>query len=264
MAERVAIIGAGGKMGTRVVNNLIREPYSLLFSEKGAAGITRLQERGLAVTPPEQAAAAADLIVLAVPDALIGPISAAIVPHARSGATVITLDPAAATVGEIALRPDLHYVVSHPCHPPMFFEQPTAEARKDFFGGIAATQDIVVALLQGSEEALAQAEKLLGEDVRPGAEVPPDHGRADGRPGAGDGRGCGRLGGLPHEGGPGGGREGRCAARGRGRDVRAAPQGIAVDRFRFPCRNRPVTIWRAFLERGMTAHQVGDSEGDRP
>jgi hypothetical protein len=161
MAETVAIIGAAGKMGTRVVNNLLNESYTLLFCEKGEAGIARLKDRGLNVTPAAEAVAAADLVVLAAPDALIGPISRELVPHARAGATIITLDPAAAAVGELALRPDLNYVVSHPCHPPMFREQPSPEARKDFFGGIAATQDIVVALAQGSEEAFGRAEALL-------------------------------------------------------------------------------------------------------
>jgi hypothetical protein len=161
MAETVAIIGAAGKMGTRIVNNLLKGPYALLLCEKGEAGIARLKERGLKVTPADQAVASAHLIVLAAPDALIGPISRELVPHAGAGATVITLDPAAATVGELALRPDLNYVVSHPCHPPMFREQPSPEARKDFFGGIAATQDIVVALAQGSEEAFERAETLL-------------------------------------------------------------------------------------------------------
>jgi len=161
MAETVAIIGAAGKMGTRIVNNLLKGPYALLLCEKGEAGIARLKERGLKVTPADQEVASAHLIVLAAPDALIGPISRELVPHAGAGATVITLDPAAATVGELALRPDLNYVVSHPCHPPMFREQPSPEARKDFFGGIAATQDIVVALAQGSEEAFERAETLL-------------------------------------------------------------------------------------------------------
>jgi len=161
MTDQVAIIGAGGKMGTRVVQTLLKEQYALLLAETGEAGIARLKEKGLAITPGEDAAARADLIVLAVPDALIGPVSRQLVPHARAGATVITLDPAAASVGELAIRPDVSFVVSHPCHPPMFFEQPTAEARRDFFGGIAATQDIVVALAQGPEAAYERALALL-------------------------------------------------------------------------------------------------------
>ncbi len=157
---RVALIGAGGKMGTRIANNLLKQPVELLLCEKGEAAITRLAERGLAVTPAEVAVPRADTVILAVPDALILSVSAAIVPLCRAGATVILLDPAAAIAEEVTRRADLHYVVCHPCHPPLFGEQETAEARKDFFGGVAAVQDIVIALMQGSEEAFAEAEAL--------------------------------------------------------------------------------------------------------
>ncbi|MDO8684921.1 MAG: phosphogluconate dehydrogenase C-terminal domain-containing protein [Armatimonadota bacterium] len=160
MAERVAIIGAGGKMGSRIVNNLLKEDYELIFSEKSEAGIERLKEKGLAVTPSEQAAAQAGIIVLAVPDALIGAVSRELVPLARAGAAVILLDPAAAAVHELEVREDLNYVVCHPCHPPLFGEQATPEARKDFFGGITASQDIVIALMTGSEEAFEKANEL--------------------------------------------------------------------------------------------------------
>lgn len=160
MTKTVAIVGAGGKMGTRITNNLLHSDYSLLLCEKGAAGCARLQERGLIVTPPEEAVAQADLVILAVPDALMRVVTAELVPHTRPGATVILLDPAAAAADEVTMRDDLDYVVCHPCHPPLFGEQATPEARKDFFGGIFATQDIVIALIQGSEEAFAQAETL--------------------------------------------------------------------------------------------------------
>jgi D-apionate oxidoisomerase len=166
MAEKVALIGAGGKMGSRVTDNFLRmsdadkRRYDVMYCEKAESGIERLKGKGLSVTPSEQAVPGADLIVLAVPDALIGVISGALVPLAKPGATVVFLDPAAAALGEVAMRDDLNYVACHPCHPPMFFEQPTPEARADFFGGIAATQDIVIALVQGSEAAFESANNL--------------------------------------------------------------------------------------------------------
>ena len=179
MVERVALIGAGGKMGGRITDNLCKgvsgfeipkhqhQPsdteigrYEVMYCEKAEAGVERLREKGLAVTPSEEAVPRADLIVLAVPHALIGSISSALVPLARPGATVVFLDPAAAALGEVAMRDDLNYVACHPCHPPMFLDQPTPEARRDFFGGIAATQDIVIALVQGSEQAFESARKL--------------------------------------------------------------------------------------------------------
>ena len=82
------------------------------------------------------------------------------VPLAKRGAIILMLDPAAAAAGVVAMRDDLHYVVCHPCHPAMFGEQPTDEARRNLFGGVAAVQDIVIALMQGSEAAFAQAEEL--------------------------------------------------------------------------------------------------------
>ncbi|MQY58479.1 MAG: oxidoreductase, partial [Clostridia bacterium] len=41
MAQTVAIIGAGGKMGSRCTDNLIKENYKLLLCEKGKAGLKK-------------------------------------------------------------------------------------------------------------------------------------------------------------------------------------------------------------------------------
>jgi len=96
MATSVALIGAGGKMGTRIGNNLSREAsYRVVYAER-AAGLARLAEQGRPATDPAQAAAQADFVVLAVPDARIRTVSAELVPLVRAGATVVLLDPAAA------------------------------------------------------------------------------------------------------------------------------------------------------------------------
>jgi D-apionate oxidoisomerase len=161
MSTTVAVIGAGGKMGTRLVNNLRRcEQYVLLCAEHGEAGLARLQAAGIEPVSPQQAAARADLIVLAVPDARMLSVTTELLPHARAGAIALLLDPAAAAAQEVFLRDDLHYLVCHPCHPALFSEQPSEEARRDFFGGIAGVQDIVIALMHGPEEAFAQGEAL--------------------------------------------------------------------------------------------------------
>ena len=159
-------------MGARITNNLLKDThYEVLYCEKAEAGLKRLREKGLAVSAADDAVSDADLIVLAVPDRSISAVSDQLVPLARASATVILLDPAAAAVGELALRDDLNYVVCHPCHPPMFIEQPTPEARKDFFGGIAATQDIVIALMQGSEAAYEAAKTLCCKMFAPVAKA---------------------------------------------------------------------------------------------
>jgi len=166
----VAIFGAAGSMGTRSSNALKDEvAYEVLYVEAGAAGIARLRDRGLAPTPQDEALARADVVVLAVPDALIGTIAAEIVPQMRSGAMLIGLDPAAPHAGRLPEREDVTYFFSHPSHPPIFNDETDAEARRDFFGGVAK-QSIVSALLQGPEEDYARgeaiAQKLFGPILR--------------------------------------------------------------------------------------------------
>ena len=160
MAQIVAMIGAGGKMGTRCTNNLIKENYKLLLCEKGEAGLKKLHEKGLKATPTEEAVPVADIVIMAVPDVLLSSIAKKIVPVLKTDATMILLDPAVPYAGGIPKRKAITYVVTHPCHPALFREQKTPEARKDRFGGIAAVQDIVIALMQGSEEKFNQAKKL--------------------------------------------------------------------------------------------------------
>lgn len=160
MPTCVAIIGAAGKMGTRISANLAKHEYDLLYSERGDAGSARLAERGVPNTDPREAVAAADVAIFAVPDARMEAVTADLVPYAKPGATMLMLDPAAAAAGVVAMRDDLNYVVCHPCHPALFGEQATDEARRDLFGGVAAVQDIVIALMQGSEGAFEQAREL--------------------------------------------------------------------------------------------------------
>lgn len=161
----VTIIGAAGTAGSLVTDKLLKRDYNLLFCEKGD-GIAKLRERGLIATGIEEAVPASDVVIMTVPDARIGEISKNVVPMMKKDATMILLDPAAAYAGELALRDDCTFIVTHPCHPPLFGEQDTPEARKDFFGGIAE-QDIVIALLQGKEENLQKAEKICVEIFAP-------------------------------------------------------------------------------------------------
>ncbi|MGG1515615.1 phosphogluconate dehydrogenase C-terminal domain-containing protein [Paenibacillus oryzisoli] len=160
LSKTITLIGAGGKMGCRLMDNLLRGKDRLLFCETSDVGIGRIAERGRSVTPVERALPESDVVILAVPDALIGSISKQVVPQMKSGAILILLDPAAAYANQVAERDDIGVVVTHPCHPALFDEQETLEARQDMFGGIAAKQDIVIALHQGNEEQLAIAEGI--------------------------------------------------------------------------------------------------------
>jgi hypothetical protein len=138
MQKTVAIVGAGGKMGARAAEKIGRHPqYSVLMVETQAEKSQALAASGFHVTPFEDAVVLADFIVLAVPDAAIGKISHAAVPRMKPGAALI----------------------AHPCHPPFFTEQATAEARRDYFGGLAV-QDIIVALVEGPEETFAEGTEL--------------------------------------------------------------------------------------------------------
>ncbi|MFW6138357.1 MAG: phosphogluconate dehydrogenase C-terminal domain-containing protein [Spirochaetota bacterium] len=156
----ITIMGAGGKMGTRIVNNLVKTNYNLQLCEKSNDKARSIREKGLAVVDMEDAVPESDVVIMAVPDAVLGKVSKAVVPRMNTGAVFILLDPAAAYAKEIALRDDCTFVATHPCHPALFDEQETPEARKDLFGGIAAKQDIVIALLQGSEQNFEKAENI--------------------------------------------------------------------------------------------------------
>ncbi len=159
---KVAVIGAGGKMGTRVSNNLAkhRDMAEMKLCENSPRGIEGIRARGFDIVTTEEAVKWADITVLAVPDTLIHLISKDVVGLMKPGTTLIILDPAAAVARHLALRDDCTFVVTHPCHPSYFLDQDTPEARQDYFGGIAAKQDIVMAKIQGSDERFAEARKI--------------------------------------------------------------------------------------------------------
>jgi len=167
MSQSISIIGAGGKMGQRICANLRRHSYRLFPVENSETAAARLRAQGLAVNLAADCVPVSDIVVLAVPDARMAAVTRQIVPLMKSGSTAILLDPAAAYDGEMMLREDCSFVVTHPCHPPLFGEQDSPEARKDYFGGIHAKQDIVVALHRGTEEAYIKAETICREMFAP-------------------------------------------------------------------------------------------------
>lgn len=157
----VALFGAAGNMGTRITDKLRDDPeYQLLYVEPGDAGQAKLRGKGLTLTPPAQAASAADIAILAVPDALVGRVAAEVIPLLKPGALVICLDPAAPYGGKLPPRSDISYFVTHPAHPPLFNDEADLEARRDFFGGGKARQAIVSALMQGPDADYAKGETI--------------------------------------------------------------------------------------------------------
>ncbi|MFC3798504.1 phosphogluconate dehydrogenase C-terminal domain-containing protein [Cohnella sp. GCM10012308] len=167
MTTTIALIGAGGKMGCRITDNLKNGAYAMKYVEISERGLENLNARGLSATPQDEAVQAADAIILAVPDVAIGQVSAAVVPLMKAGAMLIVLDPAAAYMGHLPERDDVTYYVAHPCHPPVFNDETEPAARKDYFGGIHARQAIVCALMQGPEAHYGLGEAIVREMYAP-------------------------------------------------------------------------------------------------
>jgi hypothetical protein len=159
--KTLALFGAAGKIGTRIANRLKdSDQFDILYVEAGATGEARLRDWGVAPTPQSEALARADIIVLAVPDRVLTAVADEIVPQMKPGGLAIFLDPAVPVSGLLPKRSDVSYFVVHPCHPPVVNDEVTPAAKADFYGGIAARQALVCALLQGPEAAYA-----LGEQV---------------------------------------------------------------------------------------------------
>jgi len=152
--KTIALVGAGGKMGCRIADNLKNSPHEMLYLEVSHAGIARLRERGLE-TSPSDSIGSADVVILAVPDVAIGKVSADVVARMKPGSLLMTLDPAAPLDGQVARRDDVSCFIAHPCHPSVFNWESSEDATRDFYGGISAKQSIVCALMQGSEEDYA-------------------------------------------------------------------------------------------------------------
>jgi D-apionate oxidoisomerase len=166
--KRIAIFGAAGNMGTRVVNALKGDPgYELSYVEASGTGQDRLRANGFDPTPQDVAIREADVVILAVPDTAIGPVARSVVPSMRSGAMLVCLDPAAPYGGELPDREDVSYFVTHPAHPPVFNDEDTPQARRDFFGSGLAKQAIVSALVQGSEEDYQKGEEISAKVFGP-------------------------------------------------------------------------------------------------
>ena len=158
---QIALLGAGGKMGARLTSNLQNSKFDVRHIEVSEAGRARLKdELEIDCCSVEEGLDGAEIVILAIPDTIIGKVSHEIEPKLPKGTMVMTLDPAAAFAGHLPEREDLIYFISHPCHPSIFNDETDLEAKRDFFGGSKATQHIVSALVQGPEHAYK-----LGEEI---------------------------------------------------------------------------------------------------
>ena len=165
---KVALMGAGGKMGVRLASNLMKSDHDVLHVEIDPAGQQRLKdETGIDCVGQGQALSNAEAVILAVPDRLIGKVLTGFVDDLKPGTAVIMLDAAAPHAETLPKRDDITYFVAHPCHPPLFNNETNPDAQKDYFGGIAAKQHIICALGQGPEEHYAMCEQIARDFYRP-------------------------------------------------------------------------------------------------
>ena len=164
---RIALLGAGGKMGVRLATNLIDTKFTVSPVEPSEAGRDRLvAATGQQCVDKNTAIRDADVVLMATPDRLIGKIAHEIIADVKPGGAIIMLDAAAPHAGELPERDDVTYFVTHPCHPPIFNDE-EGDDRLDFFGGVKAKQHIVCALMQGPEEHYAMCEEVAREIYKP-------------------------------------------------------------------------------------------------
>jgi prephenate dehydrogenase len=115
--QKVVLAGAGGKMGFRLTRNLNNSDYEMSYVEISPHGMQKLGELGITVTAAGNCVPDADFLILAVPDIALGMVSREMIPMLKSGAMVVTLDPAAALAGKLFQRDDVSYFITHPAHP---------------------------------------------------------------------------------------------------------------------------------------------------
>jgi hypothetical protein len=156
----ITLIGAGGKMGCRLIDNFVKTAYDVRYLEISPKGIENVRARGVELSTPEAAIPSSDVVILAVPDVVLGAVARDVIPRMKPGALVLTLDPAAPLDGQVPRREDLGCVISHPCHPSVFNWEPSEQAFRDFYGGVSAKQPVVAALMYGTE-----AHYALGVEV---------------------------------------------------------------------------------------------------
>lgn len=159
--QSIVLVGAGGKMGMRISDNLARSDFNVHYCENAAEGQQRVRDAGRVLASTEEVITDCDLLILAVPDIVLGKVSEALVPQMKAGATLLTLDPAAAYANLLFQREDVHYAVAHPCHPSVFLERYTQEEHADAFGGVAATQSVAAAFESGSDEQKSALEAVI-------------------------------------------------------------------------------------------------------
>jgi hypothetical protein len=145
----------------RLGRNLKSSAYEVAAVELSPEGQKRIEsELGWKAVDADTAIKDAENVVLAVPDTVIGKVAHAIIGKLKPGTMIVVLDAAAPYAGHLPKRDDVTYFITHPCHPPIFNDETDMAAKLDRFGGVAAKQAIVCALMQGPESDYARGEAV--------------------------------------------------------------------------------------------------------
>ena len=171
MSHTIAVFGAGGKMGTRVSDNLVRTDHTVHYVETSPAGRERVTAAGRSLSDAATAVAHADIVVLAVPDLALAPVTAELVPRLRPGTIVLTLDPAAAWGAQSRTRRDVGGPAPPACHRRVFLRRRPAEEWADTFGGVAAPQDAIAAIESDDDDKRAIVEETVRAIYAPVVDV---------------------------------------------------------------------------------------------
>jgi hypothetical protein len=159
--KTITVIGAGGKMGMRISANFQKSDYQVFYCENSPKAQEQVSAQGRELSDAASVVPLSDVVILAVPDIVLGKVSEGVVPQMKPGAILLTLDPAAAYANLIAHRDGIEYAVAHPCHPSVFLERYTKEEHADAFGGIAAIQHVAASYETGSDEQKAELSKVI-------------------------------------------------------------------------------------------------------
>ncbi len=169
--KTITVIGAGGKMGMRISANFQKSDYQVFYVENSPKAQEQVTAQGRELSDAASVVPLSDVVILAVPDIVLGKVSEGVVPQMKAGAILLTLDPAAAYANLIAHRDGIEYAVAHPCHPSVFLERYTKEEHADAFGGIAAVQHVAASYETGSDAQKAELSKVISVMYGPVEEV---------------------------------------------------------------------------------------------
>jgi D-apionate oxidoisomerase len=158
--ESVALFGAGGKIGQRIAAKLQALPVVTRYVETDPGRRAASEAQGRRCVDPTTAVAGARVVILAVPDVAIGGLARQLSPELEPGCLVVILDAAAPHSQRIVPRADCAYLVTHPCHPPLFPDGLAPDRASDHFG-MVAPQDAVAALLHGTAGDWDRAEAIV-------------------------------------------------------------------------------------------------------